>query len=160
MLLPLTLMKPRLFNNAIRHLVSRQLYLFMHADAPFYLKCGHSVDEVNMAVLRKKSRCGKLNGILRAERNRFHGYLHPIQMASLPIRDYFALRALVPSLSAQLSRPGGDDAQAAKGFFSKKLAATHIVPSRVITVDKNAAYPKVFNQLQEEGILPKTCVFR
>src|ERR1700693_1362406 len=43
------------------------------------------------------------------------------------------------------------DAQAAKCFFSKTLAAPHTVPPRVITVDKNAAYPKAFNQLQEEG---------
>jgi IS6 family transposase len=52
------------------------------------------------------------------------------------------------------------NAQAAKRFFSKTLAAPHTVPPRVITVDKNAAYPKAFNQLQEEGILPKSCVFR
>ena len=45
------------------------------------------------------------------------------------------------------------DAQAAKRFFSKTLAAPHTVPPRVITVDKNAAYPKAFNQLQEDGIL-------
>ena len=52
------------------------------------------------------------------------------------------------------------DAQAAKCFFSKTLAAPHTVPPRVITVDKNAAYPKAFNQLQEEGILPKSCALR
>jgi transposase, IS6 family len=52
------------------------------------------------------------------------------------------------------------DAQAAKRFFSKTLAAPHTVAPRVITFDKNAAYPKAFNQLQEEGILPKTCTMR
>jgi transposase, IS6 family len=52
------------------------------------------------------------------------------------------------------------DAQAAKRFFSKMLAASHTVVPRVITVDKNAAYPKAFNQLQEEGILPKSCALR
>jgi len=52
------------------------------------------------------------------------------------------------------------DAQAAKRFFSKTLAAPHSVAPRVITVDKNAAYPKAFNQLQEEGILPKSCALR
>ncbi len=36
------------------------------------------------AVLRKWQRCSKLDGILRTERNRFHAYLHPVQMASLP----------------------------------------------------------------------------
>src|SRR5215472_8128650 len=34
------------------------------------------------------------------------------------------------------------DAAAAKRFFSKALAAAHTCPPRVITVDKNAAYPK------------------
>ncbi len=52
------------------------------------------------------------------------------------------------------------DAQAAKRFFSKTLAAPHTVPPRVITVDTNAAYPKAFNQLQEEGILPQSCALR
>ena len=52
------------------------------------------------------------------------------------------------------------NAQAAKRFFSKTLASPHNVPPRVITVDKNAAYTKAFNQLQEEGILPKSCVLR
>jgi IS6 family transposase len=36
------------------------------------------------------------------------------------------------------------DAQAAKQFFSQALAASHTVTPRVITVDKNAAYPKAF----------------
>jgi transposase, IS6 family len=45
------------------------------------------------------------------------------------------------------------DAQAAKHFFRKVLAAPHTVPLRVITVDKNAAYSKAFKGLKEEGIL-------
>ena len=52
------------------------------------------------------------------------------------------------------------DAQAAKRFFTKTLVAPHTVPPRIITVDKNAAYPKAFNQSQEEGILPKSCALR
>ena len=52
------------------------------------------------------------------------------------------------------------DAQAAKRFFSKTLAAPHTIPPRVITVDKNAVYPKAFTQLQEEGILPTSCALR
>jgi IS6 family transposase len=52
------------------------------------------------------------------------------------------------------------DAQAAKRFFSKTLAAPHTFAPRVITVDKNAAYPKAFNQLQVEGILPQSCTLR
>jgi transposase, IS6 family len=46
------------------------------------------------------------------------------------------------------------DAQASTRVFSKTLAAPHTGAPRVITVDTNAAYPKAFNQLQEEGILP------
>ena len=34
------------------------------------------------------------------------------------------------------------DAQAARRFFSKALAAPHACPPRVITVDKNATYPQ------------------
>jgi IS6 family transposase len=46
------------------------------------------------------------------------------------------------------------DAEAAKRFFSKTLAAPHTVPPRVIAVDKNAAYPKAFKELKEEGAIP------
>src|SRR5271157_451635 len=46
------------------------------------------------------------------------------------------------------------DAEAAKGFFSKTLAAPHTTTPRVITVDKNAAYPKAFKELKDEGALP------
>lgn len=46
------------------------------------------------------------------------------------------------------------DAEAAKCFFLKTLAASHTSESRVINVDKNAAYPKVFNDLKATGSLP------
>lgn len=52
------------------------------------------------------------------------------------------------------------DAEAAKGFFSKTLAAPHTVPPRVINVDKNAAYPKAFKGLKEEGALLDSCELR
>jgi IS6 family transposase len=52
------------------------------------------------------------------------------------------------------------DAQAAKRFFSKTLAAPHTTTPRVITVDKNAAYPKAFNELQAEGAIPEGCELR
>jgi transposase, IS6 family len=52
------------------------------------------------------------------------------------------------------------DAQAAKHFFRNVLAATHTVPPRVITVDKNAAYPKAFKELKTEGSLPHDCEVR
>jgi transposase-like protein len=52
------------------------------------------------------------------------------------------------------------DAQAAKHFFSKALAASHPVSPRVITVDKNAAYPKAFHELKVEGAIPTSSTLR
>jgi transposase, IS6 family len=52
------------------------------------------------------------------------------------------------------------DAEAAKRFFAKTLAAPHTTTPRVITVDKNAAYPKAFNELQAEGAIPDSCELR
>jgi transposase, IS6 family len=40
------------------------------------------------------------------------------------------------------------DGEAAKRFFSKVLAAPHTSTSRVVTVDKNAAYPKAWKRAQ------------
>ena len=40
------------------------------------------------------------------------------------------------------------DAAAAQVFFEKALVAPHTVTPRVITVDKNAAYPKAVNTLK------------
>jgi transposase-like protein len=52
------------------------------------------------------------------------------------------------------------DTRAAKHFFEKTLDAHHTVIPRVITVDKNAAYPKAFRELKEEGSLPPSCALR
>ena len=52
------------------------------------------------------------------------------------------------------------DAKAAERFFRKALRASHTVPPRVITVDKNAAYPPAFEALQQAGPLPKDCRLR
>jgi transposase, IS6 family len=52
------------------------------------------------------------------------------------------------------------DTQAAKHFFRKTLAAPHTTTPRVITVDKNAAYPKAFNELKEERAIPQSCELR
>jgi transposase-like protein len=52
------------------------------------------------------------------------------------------------------------NAEAAKRFFSKTLAASHTVEPRVITVDKNAAYPKALKELQAAGDLAATCELR
>jgi transposase, IS6 family len=49
------------------------------------------------------------------------------------------------------------DAEAAKRFFSKTLAAPHSTTPRVITVDNNAAYPKAKSELQAEGAMPDSC---
>ena len=52
------------------------------------------------------------------------------------------------------------DSLAAKHFFSKALAASHTSTPRVITVDKNAAYPKAFKELKAEGIMPEPSELR
>jgi transposase, IS6 family len=52
------------------------------------------------------------------------------------------------------------DAQAAKRFFSKALAALHTSTPRVITVDKNAAYPKALKELKSDGLRPDGCELR
>src|SRR6266540_3000669 len=46
------------------------------------------------------------------------------------------------------------DAKAAERFFRKALRASHTAPPRVITVDKDAAYPLAFHTLQQDGTLP------
>ena len=52
------------------------------------------------------------------------------------------------------------DAHTAKHFFLKMLAASHTSEPRVINVDKNAAYPKAFNELKGEGLIPEGCELR
>jgi len=52
------------------------------------------------------------------------------------------------------------DTEAAKRFFSKALAAPHSSTPRVITVDKNAAYPKAFKELKAERMMPDPCELR
>jgi IS6 family transposase len=52
------------------------------------------------------------------------------------------------------------DAQATKQFFLKTLVASHTTKPRVINVDKNAAYPKAFNELKAEGRLPENSELR
>jgi transposase, IS6 family len=52
------------------------------------------------------------------------------------------------------------DAQAVKRFFQKTLETSQIVTPRIITVDKNAAYPKAFRELKAEGIMPVSCKLR
>jgi transposase-like protein len=52
------------------------------------------------------------------------------------------------------------DAEAAKRFFSKTLTASHTTEPRVINVDKNAAYPKAFNDLKAARLLAESCELR
>lgn len=52
------------------------------------------------------------------------------------------------------------DAAAAKRFFHKTLRAFHTQTPRVITVDKNAAYPKAINELKADKELPKEVKLR
>jgi transposase, IS6 family len=52
------------------------------------------------------------------------------------------------------------DAEAAECFFRKVLAAHHTTSPRVITVDKNPAYPPAFAVLQQESALPEICLLR
>jgi len=48
------------------------------------------------------------------------------------------------------------DAKAAKRFLKKVLNAPHTQSPRVITVDKNAAYPPAIDELKADESLPKT----
>jgi transposase, IS6 family len=52
------------------------------------------------------------------------------------------------------------DTEAAKHFFANVLGASHTVAPRVITVDKNAAYPKALKEMQAVGDLPTSCELR
>jgi len=45
--------------------------------------------------------------------------------------------------------------QAAKRFFKKALAFSHVSKPRVITVDKNPAYPMAIQELKKEKQMPK-----
>lgn len=52
------------------------------------------------------------------------------------------------------------DVQAAKRFFRKALKASHNQEPRVITVDKNAAYPKAIAELKDKEELPELVELR
>lgn len=52
------------------------------------------------------------------------------------------------------------DAKAAKCFLKKVLNASHTIEPRVITVDKNAAYPPAIEELKQDEALPKTAETR
>ena len=50
--------------------------------------------------------------------------------------------------------------KAAKRFFKKMLGNNHVAEPRIISVDKNKAYPPAFDELKAEGIIPKSTKFR
>ena len=52
------------------------------------------------------------------------------------------------------------NAVSAKRFFRKALRARHTIPPRVISVDRNAAYPKAVGKLKTRGTLPQNCKLR
>jgi transposase-like protein len=52
------------------------------------------------------------------------------------------------------------DAQAAKSFFVRALAASYTATPCVITVDKNAAHPKAVRELKAAGDLLTSCELR
>ena len=45
------------------------------------------------------------------------------------------------------------DRKAAIAFFRKTLGAAHTTPARVVTVDKNPAYPVAFEAVRHEGLV-------
>ena len=52
------------------------------------------------------------------------------------------------------------DKKAVKRFFRKMLGNEHTAEPRVISVDKNKAYPPAFDELKKEGIIPELTNFR
>ena len=52
------------------------------------------------------------------------------------------------------------DTKAAQRFLRKVLNASHTVEPRVITVDKNAAYPPAIEELKADAFLPETTATR
>jgi IS6 family transposase len=80
-----------------------------------------------------------------------------ITWISLPYL-YRAVDSMGATLDFMLSSTR--DADAAEQFFRKVMDAGHTATPRVMTVDKNAAYPPTFEALQHDGTLPETCKLR
>jgi IS6 family transposase len=77
-------------------------------------------------------------------------------------RQWYYLYRAVDSTGATLDfmLSPARDADAAQRFFRKALGARHTATPRVITVDQNPAYPPAFGALQQERLLPETCLLR
>jgi IS6 family transposase len=71
---------------------------------------------------------------------------------------YRAVESTGTRLDFMLSPPRNADA--AERFFRQGLQASQTLTHRVITVGKNAACPPAFEALQQERLLPETCLFR
>jgi transposase, IS6 family len=71
---------------------------------------------------------------------------------------YRAVDSAGNTLEFQLSSTR--DAQAAQNFFEQALSTVHTVTPRVISVDKNAAYPKAVKDLKAVRLLPQACELR
>ena len=52
------------------------------------------------------------------------------------------------------------DRKAAQRFFKKALSSNHNQIPRVVTVDKNPAYPPAVNELKNDKILPQNVNLR
>jgi transposase, IS6 family len=77
-------------------------------------------------------------------------------------KEWYYLYRAVDSTGATLDfiLSATRDANAAERFFRQVLQASHTRTPRVITVDKNAAYPVAFDALQQDGTLPERCRLR
>jgi len=77
-------------------------------------------------------------------------------------RQWYDLYRVVDSTGATLDfmLSSTRDAAAAEPFFRQVPQASRTLTPRVITVDKNAAYPPTFDALQQDGTLPETCLLR
>jgi transposase-like protein len=77
-------------------------------------------------------------------------------------KEWYDLYRAVDSTGAALDfmLSATRNADAAERFFRQVLQASHTLTPRVITVDKNAAYPPAFDSLQQEKTLPETCQLR
>jgi transposase, IS6 family len=77
-------------------------------------------------------------------------------------KEWYYLYRAVDSTGATLDfmLSATRDGDAAERCFRQVLQASHTRTPRVITVDKNAAYPLAFEALQHDGTLPETCLLR
>ncbi len=52
------------------------------------------------------------------------------------------------------------DRCAAKRFFRRVIQSDHAAPPYAMTVDKNPAFPIAFEEIKDEGLIPKGCKLR